>query len=485
VARAIVIGAGVGGLTAGLALQRRGWEVSILERAAALENVGAGLAVAPNALRVLDRLGVGARLRELAALQGAAGIQRPDGGWISRTDAAVAEARYGAPTVVVHRATLVTLLAEALAPGTLRLGHHVEAVDAASGRVTTAGAPVATPPADPTADPTANPTDDPTANPTADPTDDPTAGLVADSAKEPVADLVADLVVAADGLHSPVRRALFPEHPGPVYTGVTSWRIVVPRPAGEVLPVETWGNGCVFGVAVLGDGRVYCYATAPAPPQQRAADEKAEMLRRFGGWHAPIPQLIAAAGTVTRTDIRCLDRPLPRLYAGRVALLGDAAHAMTPNLGQGGCQAMEDAFMLAHFADPGTDAPRRAAGAAGRAAGAAGSAAGGAGSAAGGAGSAAGGAGSAAGGAGSAAGGAGSAAGGTATADLAAYSAARLPRTTAVAAASRRIARLAAISHPAATRVRDTAMRVAGRLGPNLVLRQMDPVLGWRPPAEE
>jgi 2-polyprenyl-6-methoxyphenol hydroxylase-like FAD-dependent oxidoreductase len=375
VARAVVIGAGVGGLAAGAALQQRGWDVSVLERSEALEAVGAGLALAPNALKALDVLGVGDQVRAQSALQGEAGIVRTDGRWISRTSAATAEARYGDPTVVLHRAALVDLLAGVLKPGTLQLGTQVGGVDAETGTVRTVHG-----------------------------------------------DTKADLVVAADGINSPVRRALFPAYPEPVYAGVTSWRIVVPAPVGPVLPVETWGRGRVFGVTILGDGRVYCYATAPAAPGGSAPDEKAELLRLFGTWHAPIPQLIAAADRVLRTDIRCLDGPLETFHRGRVALLGDAAHAMTPNLGQGGCQAIEDAVVLAVYAD-------RPDG-------------------------------------------------------LARYSAERLPRTTAVAAASRRIGRLTRLSNPAAVFLRDTAMQLAGRLGPNLVIKQMDPVLGWRPPAD-
>jgi 2-polyprenyl-6-methoxyphenol hydroxylase-like FAD-dependent oxidoreductase len=368
-ANAIVIGAGIGGLAAGVALSRAGWDVTVLERASSLEPVGAGLAVAPNALRVLDALGVGERLRKLSALQGAAGIQRPDGGWISRTDATKAAERYGEPVIVVHRATLVDTLAEALPAGALRLGLPAGDVDAETGAVVTADGT-----------------------------------------------LTADLVVAADGLHSPVRSKLFPEHPGPVYTGVTSWRIVVPHPGGTLVPAETWGSGKVFGVVVLGDGRVYAYATAPAEANGRADDEKAEMQRLFGAWHEPVPALIAAATEVVRTDVRCLDEPLPFYHSGRVALLGDAAHAMTPNLGQGACQALEDALILARHAD-----------------------------------------------------------------DLPAYTAARLPRTTGVARASRRVARVAGLDNPLAERLRNVAMSLAGRLGPGVVLRQMDPVLGWRP----
>jgi 2-polyprenyl-6-methoxyphenol hydroxylase-like FAD-dependent oxidoreductase len=371
-ARALVIGAGVGGLAAGVALQRRGWDVTVLERAAALDQVGAGLAVAPNALRTLDTLGLGDRLREFSGIGGTAGIQRPDGGWIARSDGDRATARYGDPVIAVHRATLVEVLAAGLAPGTLRLGLTASDVDPASGTVVTEAGP-----------------------------------------------LTADLVVAADGINSAVREKVFPHHPKPAYTGVTSWRLVVPHPGGTVTPSETWGAGKVFGVVVLGDGRVYCYATAPAAAGGRAGDEPAELRRHFGSWHEPIPALLAAATSVTRTDIRCLEKPLPSLHQGRVALLGDAAHAMTPNLGQGACQAIEDAAVLAAYAD---DLPR--------------------------------------------------------------YSAERLPRTTAVAQASRRIARMAGLDNPVAEWLRNTGMRLAGRLGPDLILRQMDSVLTWRPPGQ-
>lgn len=369
--RATVIGAGVGGLAAGLALCRRGWDVQIFERATALEDVGAGLAVAPNALKVLDRLGVADRLRTMAGLEGTGGIQRPDGRWITQSEAGAAEQRYGDPTIVVHRAALVTLLSDALPPGTLRFGAPVTDVDAATGTVVTGGESHS-----------------------------------------------ADLVVAADGLQSPVRRKLFPSFPAPLYTGVTSWRFLVASPPYAFAPSETWGHGQVFGAVPLGDGRVYCYATAAAPAGRSAPDEKAMLAELFESWHPPIPQLIAAADGVIRTDIRCLDAPPPRFHHGRVALLGDAAHAMTPNLGQGACQAIEDAYVLALRAP-----------------------------------------------------------------DLARYSAERVPRTTAVASASRRIAKLANLTNPAVTRLRDTAMSLVGRLGPDLVLKQTDPVMSWRPPA--
>ncbi|MFD2349362.1 FAD-dependent oxidoreductase [Nonomuraea ferruginea] len=171
--KAIVIGGGIGGLTAGVALDRKGWDVTVLERTPKLEPVGSGLAIAVNALRALDTVGLGDPVRARARMQGQIGIRRPDGRWLTHTSGSAAEERYGDRTaVVLLRAQLVDLLAEALGPDRLRLGTTVTGVDAATGTVRT------------------------------------DAG-----------EFTGDLVVAADGIHSPTRRALFPGHPGPVYSG--------------------------------------------------------------------------------------------------------------------------------------------------------------------------------------------------------------------------------------------------------------------------
>jgi 2-polyprenyl-6-methoxyphenol hydroxylase-like FAD-dependent oxidoreductase len=371
---AIVIGAGVGGLTAAIALQRRGWDVRVYERAYSIEAAGAGLALGPNALTALDAIGLGEKIRALSALQGEAGIRSRRGRWLSRTSAEAAEERFGNPTVVLHRAALLDTLESAVADGSITLGTEVTLIEPEFGRV-----------------------------------------VFADGSSDR-----ADVVVAADGLRSAVRARIFPEHPGTAYAGVTSWRIVVSRPPYEVRPTETWGPGTVFGTAVLTDGRVYCYATAVAPAGERAADEKAELARLFAGYHDPIPALIEAADKVLRTDIHALARPLGRLAKGKVVLLGDAAHAMTPNLGQGACQAIEDAVVLAAYADRGGGLMR--------------------------------------------------------------YSAERARRTAMVAQRSRRITGLTRIRNPVGVAARDGALWLAGKLGPNLVLAQMEPVFAWRPP---
>ncbi|GGO15162.1 FAD-dependent monooxygenase [Microbispora bryophytorum] len=378
-AHAVVVGAGIGGLTAALALAHKGWEVTVLERAASVEPVGAGLAVAPNALRALDVIGAGDDVRKLSAIQGRGGVRLPDGRWLARTTAEDAAARYGDPIVLLTRAALVGILAGRLPQGALRVNRRVESVDPATGRVTVAGA---------------------------------------------AETIEADLVVAADGIRSRTRSALFPGHPAPVYTGVTSWRAIVPLP-GVTGASETWGRGLVFGVMPLAGGQVYCYATAAVPAGLRAADERDELLRLFGRWHDPIPALLDAAdpAAVLRHDIHSLDTPLPAFHIGRVALLGDAAHPMTPNLGQGACQAMEDAVVLAERVSPRGDL----------------------------------------------------------AAGLAVYSRERLARTTPIVRRSRSIGRLTRWRNPLAVALRDGAMRAAGRLGPDVASRQGDRVFAWSP----
>src|SRR3954468_7228137 len=185
--RAVVIGGGIGGLTAAAALHRRGLHVTVLERAASLEPAGAGISLAPNALRALDVIGLGDEIRDLAAWQGDGGLRTPGGRWLSRSSADAAEKRFGGPLVLLHRATLINSLAARIPPDAVR----------------TAAAATLEDPGD--ADRPAR-------------------------VRTPDGEWEAELVVAADGIHSAVRRTLFPEHSGPVYSGFTTWRVVVPVP---------------------------------------------------------------------------------------------------------------------------------------------------------------------------------------------------------------------------------------------------------------
>ncbi|WP_402462253.1 FAD-dependent monooxygenase [Isoptericola aurantiacus] len=379
--RAVVVGGGVGGLTAAVALRRRGWDVLVLEQAASLEPVGAGIALAPNAVRALGAIDLGDRLRGLASLQGQVGIRRPDGAWLMRGDAAAAGPD---PTLVLHRAQLVELLVDVLGEGSLRLGTRVTGIE-------TGGTDVS-------------------------------AVVTADDRT-----WECDLVVAADGIDSPTRAALFPDHPGPVYAGATAWRFVTPGPV-TVEAAETWGPGSVVGTVPLADGRVYCYLTATLPPRTRFDDEAAELRRRFAGWHAPLPALLADLdpSQVLHHDLRRLRTPPPRFDVGRVALLGDAAHAMTPNLGQGGAQAIEDGVVLATA----LGIPER-----------------------------------------------------DVCPGLASYSVQRHDRTRRIARASARVGAVTTWRSPAAVGLRELGLRTVGRRAMSRAADRLDWVLGWQPPA--
>jgi 2-polyprenyl-6-methoxyphenol hydroxylase-like FAD-dependent oxidoreductase len=389
-ARAVVIGAGIGGLAVAAGLCSAGWDVTACERAASLEPIGAGLALAPNGLRALDPIGVGDALRALAVPQ-ELGIRRSDGRWLVRsTTGHMISDRFGDPVILLPRAAVMDALAARVPDGVLSLATEVTSVEPGGTARTRTMA----------------------------------AARVATSAGE----LEADLVVAADGIGSGVRPVLFPGHPGLRYAGFTTWRLLTGPVNAPVPMAESWGRGTVFGVMPLSGGRVYCYAAAPAPPGARADDELAELVRLFGTWHEPIPDLLAMArrADVLRHDVAELAAPLPSFHRGRVALLGDAAHPMTPNLGQGACQALEDAAVIARLS-AGTEPD-----AVGEM--------------------------------------------------LARYTTARLSRTTDVVRWSRRAATMTTWAWPPAVAFRNTAMRLIGKLASGAALRGLAPIYGWQPP---
>jgi 2-polyprenyl-6-methoxyphenol hydroxylase-like FAD-dependent oxidoreductase len=301
-----VIGGGIGGLTAAVALARKGLAAEVYERAPVLEEVGAGVGLWPNALTALTPIGLAGKVAQLAVKLDGQGIKRPDGAWLLCIPGEVMAQRWGAGFVLVHRAELQQLLAAELGPSVIHLGARCTGFED-SGQAVTAH--------------------------------------FADGRK-----VEADVLVGADGVHSAVRAQLF----GPAalrYRGYTAVRSITP--AGSVpLPrdgIETWGQGARFGLGPTSGDRVIWYAMWNAPAGAHdAGDTTARLRELYGGWHEPIPAIIDAtpAAAMIRNDI--YDRRPARTWSqGRVALIGDAIHPMTPDLAQGACQAILDATTLA------------------------------------------------------------------------------------------------------------------------------------------
>jgi 2-polyprenyl-6-methoxyphenol hydroxylase-like FAD-dependent oxidoreductase len=317
-----IVGAGIGGLVAAVGFARASASVTVYERSPQVGPVGAGISLFGNGFRALEAVGLAGAVHALgSAGSGLPALLRTPSGRTLVATRATADLR------VVHLADLHRILLDAAPP------------------VHTGAAVLAVHP---------------------------------DGAVETVHGVDRfDLVVGADGIGSAIRRS-WPTEPGIRYAGYVAWRGVPREPVALSAAGETWGSGERFGIAPLPDGRVYWFAVADAAARDShagaasgpgagdalgdardalggAGADLAEVDRRFRGWHDPIPALLDATDpdAVLRNDIIELAAPLPSFVNGRIALVGDAAHAMTPNLGQGGNLAIEDAVTLARlFTDP-------------------------------------------------------------------------------------------------------------------------------------
>ncbi|GGK97176.1 monooxygenase [Sphaerisporangium melleum] len=317
--RIAVIGAGLGGVTAAVGLHRRGHAVTLFERGAELREAGTAVVVMPNGLRALDELGLGDSLPDDQATPTVSGGLRD---WRGRpllvTNAAQAQRTVGR-TVTVRRAELHRALRAPLPAELVRTATPVERLEPGDDEVT----------------------------------------VISDGR----AVTTADAVIVADGIGSAIRGRLYPHHPGPRRVGRLDLRGMLPRPASldvsELLTsiMVDRRTGSMFGLFPVGEHDLYWFTDSALHGAPPGADEaRRQVLALMADWHPAVPALIGATppADIYVDAIACLAEPLSSFAIGRVALLGDAAHAMTPDLGQGASQAFEDAAAVTrHLADAG------------------------------------------------------------------------------------------------------------------------------------
>jgi 2-polyprenyl-6-methoxyphenol hydroxylase-like FAD-dependent oxidoreductase len=318
-----VVGAGIGGLTAAIALTRKGVRVEVLERARALTTVGASLALDPNAMRVLRRIELIDRLRTVGVRVDAIEHVRWDSGaMLLRTPlGAEGEDHFGAPALDFLRSDLQRVLVEALPPGALTLGAEVVAVEQ----------------------------------------DRDGADVVLENGRR----VRADVVVAADGINSRIRQQLVGGDDAPVFSGTVVYRGLVPRSDAVGIEPESvhryWVGPHRHSVVYwISAGELMAVNTAVRHPHEAhlAATDRAdpeEVLSYLDGWDTHLLERLRRCRTIRRNSV-FIRRPLGQWSFGRVALLGDAAHAMEPFEAQGAAQAIEDSYVLAEcLGDAGGD----------------------------------------------------------------------------------------------------------------------------------
>ena len=311
-----IVGAGIGGLTAAIAMARLGHEVTVFEQAETFGRVGADINLTPNAVHALDRLDAGRKLRKTAARP----THRISRMWDTGEETSrlemrdTAERQYGAPQLTIHRADLLSVLEQMVPTQRFCMDHKAVQVS-----------------------------------------DNGKATIHFENDKQ----VSFDAVIGADGIHSAIRHALFgAEHPQ--FTGLVSWRATFPRDRAADLPnldafTKWWGpesDRQIVTFPLTGGREIFVFATTPQDDWHdeswTAAGDIAELRSAYADFHSEARALLDACETATKSALHVRD-PLPQWSSGHVTLLGDAAHPMTPFMAQGACQAIEDAIVLARY----------------------------------------------------------------------------------------------------------------------------------------
>jgi 2-polyprenyl-6-methoxyphenol hydroxylase-like FAD-dependent oxidoreductase len=304
--RVLVIGGGPAGLAAALALRARGIEPLVFDQVERPGRAGTGLTLWPNALAALATFGAEQPIREAGLASEGNEIRTPSGTLLDAIAGAEMRERFGGTGIALHRADLVGRLLEPLGAGVVRTCARCVGYRDEGWRVVAA---------------------------------------FADGVE-----VAGDALVGADGIRSLVRSQLMGGSDALRYCGYAVWRGVTDFPLAPAPGLLTMGAGAQFGLFPMRNDRAYWFASlAMEAGRARTLPARRLLLERFGSWHPPIGDVLEATADaqILVTDIYDR-RPLRRWGRGRVTLAGDAAHPSAPTLGQGTCQAFEDAAVLAH-----------------------------------------------------------------------------------------------------------------------------------------
>lgn len=304
---ALIVGSGPGGLATALSLRSAGITSVVFEQSKKLRPVGTGLTLWPNALAALAVFGADKPVRNVGFPAEGNQIRTATGRLLDDVPASWMREVVGSTGIALLRSELIDALLDLLGPGVVRAGARCVGYRANRDRV---------------------------------------VARFADGTEE-----AADLLVGADGLRSVIRSQLHGGGDRLRYAGYPVWRGVTEYPLGTAPGLLTMGPGAQFGLFPMRHNQVYWFATVSLP-EARAATLPAHalLLDQFGGWHEPIRDVLDATAQEQIVVTDSYDRPPLQWWGrGRVTLVGDAAHPSTPNLGQGTCQAFEDAAVLGHW----------------------------------------------------------------------------------------------------------------------------------------
>jgi 2-polyprenyl-6-methoxyphenol hydroxylase-like FAD-dependent oxidoreductase len=305
-----IVGGGIGGLTLGIALQRKGYNVSIYEGAPALKPLGAGITLAGNAVKALIQIGIAEQILQAGKVLQSLIIKDQKGNILTQTNAEELSRKFGViNSFSIHRGDLQNILLSQLQPGSLTTGKRLLDFNQTSSGV---------------------------------------ALYFEDGTTAST-----DYLIACDGIHSVARKKLIPQSETR-YSGYTCWRAVIDDVPSDLKlneTSETWGKGSRFGIVPLANRKLYWFACINAQKNDPLLRnyKVPDLLTYFSNFHTPIADILKRTKNEQLIWGDIIDlKPITKFAFGKIVLAGDAAHATTPNMGQGACMAIEDAAVLSN-----------------------------------------------------------------------------------------------------------------------------------------